>query len=95
MRTTLTLDEDIAMDLKEYAHRQGMTFKEVVNLVLRQGLIFAQGPQPHQEIDPPTASLGGIVPGVAFSTEDDPDGEVTRFLRVTEETMSIAKSQRR
>jgi hypothetical protein len=41
MRTTLTLDEDVARQLKERARRSGESFKEVVNTTLRRGL--AQG----------------------------------------------------
>lgn len=38
MRTTLTIDEDIAGQLKESAHRKGVPFKRVVNDALRSGL---------------------------------------------------------
>ena len=38
MRTTLTLDDDVAAKLRELAHRQRVPFKEVVNSVLRRGL---------------------------------------------------------
>ncbi len=38
MRTTLTLDDDIAAKLKQVAHRQNVPFKQVVNSVLRRGL---------------------------------------------------------
>lgn len=38
MRTTLTLDEDVAVKLRELAHRHRLPFKEVVNSVLRRGL---------------------------------------------------------
>jgi hypothetical protein len=38
MRTTLTLDDDIAARLKELAHRKGISFKAAVNSVLRRGL---------------------------------------------------------
>lgn len=38
MRTTLTLHDDVAERLKELAHRQRVSFKEVVNAVLRRGL---------------------------------------------------------
>ena len=38
MRTTLTLDEQIAKALKEVAHRTGKPFKQVVNEALRAGL---------------------------------------------------------
>lgn len=95
MRTTLTIDEDLAMNLKEYAHQQGMTFKEVINSTLRQGLSSAQGSQPHREIDPPTVSLGAMVHGAAPTFQEDPDGEIARFLRVTQETLAEVKSQQK
>ncbi len=38
MRTTLTLDEDVAARLAEMQKRTGMSFKELVNQTLRQGL---------------------------------------------------------
>ncbi len=38
MRTTLTLDDDVAAKLRELAHRRRLSFKEVVNSVLRRGL---------------------------------------------------------
>ncbi len=38
MRTTLTLDDDLVVKLKELAHRQGSTFKEAVNAAVRRGL---------------------------------------------------------
>jgi hypothetical protein len=44
MRTTLTIDEDVAAKLRELAHRRKLPFKEVVNAVLRRGLA-AQAPR--------------------------------------------------
>ena len=38
MRTTLTLDDDLAGILRRMASEQGLSFKEVVNLTLRSGL---------------------------------------------------------
>lgn len=38
MRTTLTLDEDVAAKLKSEARRSGHPFREVVNEMLRRGL---------------------------------------------------------
>lgn len=37
MRTTLTLDDDVAARLKELARRKGLSFRETVNTVLRRG----------------------------------------------------------
>jgi len=39
MRTTLTLDEDVAAKLKEFARRKQLSFKEAVNTVLRRGFV--------------------------------------------------------
>ena len=44
MRTTLTLDPDLADKLKEEARRQGISFKEVVNSNLRRGLAAGDAP---------------------------------------------------
>jgi predicted transcriptional regulator len=38
MRTTLTLEDELARRLKELARREGRSFKEVVNAALRRGL---------------------------------------------------------
>ncbi len=38
MRTTLTLDPDVARMLEEEAHRQRKPFKQVVNEAIRRGL---------------------------------------------------------
>jgi hypothetical protein len=38
MRTTLTIDDDVAEKLRELAHRRRLSFKEIVNSVLRRGL---------------------------------------------------------
>lgn len=38
MRTTLTLDNDLAQRLKQTAARDGKPFKEIVNETLRAGL---------------------------------------------------------
>ncbi len=38
MRTTLTLDDDVAAKLREFARRSRLSFKEAVNSVLRRGL---------------------------------------------------------
>ncbi len=42
MRTTLTIDERIARDLKRLAHDSGKPFKQVVNEVLGDGLEAAR-----------------------------------------------------
>ena len=38
MRTTLTLDPDVAAKLRALARERGMSFKDITNSVLRRGL---------------------------------------------------------
>ena len=38
MRTTLTLDDDVAAKLRDEMRHSGRSFKETVNMVLRTGL---------------------------------------------------------
>ena len=55
MRTTLTLDEDVAKQLQERARRSGESFKEVVNTTLRKGLRSGEKPAsrlPRFEVTP-------------------------------------------
>jgi hypothetical protein len=64
MRTTLTIEDDLAKALKEKAFRTGRPFKAVVNAALRAGLAAGEmspGPMPYR-LKP--ASLGGVRPGV-------------------------------
>jgi hypothetical protein len=39
MRTTLTLDEDVAAKLKAEMRRSGRSFRDIVNDTLRHGLV--------------------------------------------------------
>ena len=44
MRTTLTLDDDLAERLKELARQAGRSVKEVTNSAIRRGLSVGEGP---------------------------------------------------
>ncbi len=46
MRTTLTLDEDVAARLRAEARRSGRSFKDTVNEALRLGLSRRRPPAP-------------------------------------------------
>jgi plasmid stability protein len=48
MRTTLTIDDDLAKELQVAARKSGRSFKEVVNETLRYGL--ASGAPPAQRV---------------------------------------------
>ena len=45
MRTTLTIDDEIAMSLKGLAHRSGRSFRQVVNEALRKGAHALENPE--------------------------------------------------
>jgi hypothetical protein len=60
MRTTITLDEDVAIEIKQLCAKQGVRFKLVVNQALRAGLRALQEPE-NGEGEPyrtPAVSLG-------------------------------------
>ena len=63
MRTTLTLDDDIADALKEQARLLDRPFKQVVNDILRRGLSpsAVREPAPEYRI---VANRSRLVPGV-------------------------------
>jgi len=42
MRTTLTIDDDLAAILERETKRKGMSFKDLVNSALRRGLVAEQ-----------------------------------------------------
>lgn len=62
MRTTLTLDPDIAAYLKEKSKSEDKSFKETVNEVLRAGIAPAQ--RTRQTKFKVKAHRGGFVTGV-------------------------------
>ena len=64
MRTTLTLDEQIAKALKSAAQRTGRPFKQVVNETLRAGLVAAHVSAKARPYRVKPASLGGVMGGV-------------------------------
>ena len=63
MRTTLTLEPDVARRLKARMRTEGLTLKDVVNRGLRVGLVA-------EERNPPRKRFvvkphhGGVVPGI-------------------------------
>ena len=63
MRTTLTLDPDVAADLKRRARRSGRPFRDVVNEALRIGLRTQTAPAARRYRLHPV-SLGGVAPGI-------------------------------
>ena len=64
MRTTLTIDDDLARRLKQRALDTGRSFKAVVNEALRTGLDQAAGSPARRPYRLEPASLGRTAPGV-------------------------------
>ncbi len=66
MRTTLTIDDDLAAALKASAHSSGVTFKAVVNDAIRRGLSTGDKPldkrEPFRVISAPRGFLPGVDP---------------------------------
>ena len=58
MRTTLTLDDDVAVVLERLKRERGLSLKEVVNQALREGLHHLAEPTPREPFVTPTLSLG-------------------------------------
>ena len=56
MRTTLTLDDDLAMMLKREAQASDRPFRDVVNDAIRRGLLASTAPRPRIEV--PVFDLG-------------------------------------
>ena len=64
MRTTLTLDEQIAKALKDAAHRTGKPLKHVVNETLRAGLAAGHASAKARRYRVKPAALGGFIGSV-------------------------------
>ena len=59
MRTTLTLDDDVARLLERARKRRGVTLKELVNEALREGLARLEAPRtPRKRHATKAVSLG-------------------------------------
>ena len=66
MRTTLTLDDDIAAKLEAEARRTGLSFKETVNTMLRIGLAAKRGKLPRPPFKVKALSLEPLEPNFNF-----------------------------
>jgi hypothetical protein len=87
MRTTLTIDDNIAQTLKKLAHQSGKSFKDVVNETLRAGLATKQVPPRAKPYKIKPVSLGGVLPGLNLDkalqlAEALEDEEIVRKLQL-------------
>jgi hypothetical protein len=83
MRTTVTLDPDVAARLKEFARARGVSFKEALNSAVRAGLAAGRAAQPYRT---PSRALGlraGLDLDKALRLADDiEDAEIMRKLEL-------------
>jgi hypothetical protein len=63
VRTTLTLEKDLAQALREEARQTGRPLKRIVNETLRAGFAARKAPAPRRYRLTPV-SLGGVVAGI-------------------------------
>ena len=82
MRTTVTLDEDVAAKLKQKARERGVSFKAVLNDAVRVGLAESSAPSRRFRVQ---ARPLGVRPGVnldkALRLADElEDAEIIRKL---------------
>ena len=64
MRTTLTIDRDVAVQIERMRQEENVSLKEVVNRLLRQGIQAATGKKPRtQAIRTKTVDLGRCLIG--------------------------------
>jgi len=65
MRTTITLDDDVAAKLDAAARRSGRSFKETVNYYLRMGLNTRKTTKPAKPFKVRVRDLG-LKPGLNY-----------------------------
>jgi hypothetical protein len=71
VRTTLTLDPDVAAKLKSQSKKSGRPFREVVNEALRRGLEKPRSSGPRQRFVVQTRDLGDLAPGLNLDNIGD------------------------
>ncbi|MBI3938765.1 MAG: DUF2191 domain-containing protein [Betaproteobacteria bacterium] len=75
MRTTVTLDEDVAAKLRLEARRSGRPFKQTLNDALRRGLLESRRGSARRAFRVKARDLGRIRPGISL---DDIGGLLDR-----------------
>jgi hypothetical protein len=66
MRTTLTLDDDLAARLRAESRRTGQPFKTVVNEYLRAGLAQRRAVKARAPFQVQPVSMGAPLPGRSY-----------------------------
>lgn len=71
MRTTMTLDDDVAAKLKAESRRSGRSFRETVNETLRRGLSTRHRTPPKEPFKVVARDLGNLLPGLTVDSVAD------------------------
>jgi len=66
VRTTLTIESDIAARLKAEARRSGRPFKDIVNQCLRAGLVHERARTAAAHFTVKTRDFGATAPGLSL-----------------------------
>jgi plasmid stability protein len=66
MRTTLTLDDDVAAKLRAQARRAGRPLRDIVNETLRRALASRRVAAPRQCFKITARDLGDLKPGLSL-----------------------------
>ena len=66
MRTTVTLDDDVAAKLRSEMRRTGKTFRETVNECLRRGLLSRRPSEARATFRIQPRDLGVLRPGLSL-----------------------------
>jgi hypothetical protein len=67
VRTTLTIDDDIAKLVEQEQRRSGDSFKSTVNSLLRLGLNASRNPQPKKRFVVTPRKMG-LPPGLSYDS---------------------------
>ena len=70
MRTTLTIDDDVAALIEQEQRRSGESFKSTVNNLLRRGLTAARNPQPRKRFVVTPRKMG-LPSGLSYDSIPD------------------------
>lgn len=89
MRTTLTLDPDVADQLKERAKHEGKSFKDLVNEYLRRGMSAIPSDHNDRPVFRVEPHRGGFRPGVDYTKLNQLADELE-----TDEFIGLAGSSR-
>jgi len=71
VRTTLTLDDDVASKLESEVRRSGKSYRDVVNDALRRGLASPREGTARTPFKVVARGLGRLKPGIAIDSTSD------------------------